>query len=83
MPHGDTSLYDFAMVLDIQPHEGEARWEAAVRAAAPPAGWRVTVRRPTVRIFVAARAEAWLKDIAAGLEPPVEIRTNAQPANEV
>ena len=91
MPHG-TSLYDFAMVLDVQPHESEARWEAAVRAATPPAGWRVTVRRPTVLIFVAedvheitaiGRAEDWLKDIAARMMPPVEIKTNAQPSNEV
>jgi len=34
-------------------------------------------------ITAIGRAEDWLKDIAARMMPPVEIKTNAQPSNEV
>jgi|GEM_PF-4142566 hypothetical protein len=88
----DKDHFDFALVVDVIPQSEEARWEEAVRAASPEAGMRVTVRRPTVIVFAVEdvhelmaieKAVQWLQGIAAGMTPPVEIKTNPQPTGEV
>jgi hypothetical protein len=84
--------HDFAMVLRIEPSNRLSEWEQAILAAEAPEGMSVQVRKPTLVMFgVKADVEFlaiemamdWLNNVAACLNPPVTIRCNAQPSEEV
>ncbi len=87
-----TDYFEFATVLDVQPADAEGRWEAALRRTTPPAGIKMTIRRPTLALFTVEatteweaidRVSVWLKSLADDLAPPVTLGVNAQPSSEV
>ena len=84
-------LFDFAMVLDVQPPQADKQFERAVRMARPLPGMRVTVRSECLLLFTVEaemeflaieKAEQWLQSIAKA-NPPIKVNTNPQPSHEV
>ena len=90
--HGSGDLHEFAIVLGAAPEARREEWAPWVRAARPEPGMRMTVRTPSLLVFLVevdaeflaiGRADAWLQSLAAAARPPFTIRTNTQPAHEV
>lgn len=85
-------LFDFAMVLDVQPEEKHHEWVRLIEATPREDGMRIEVRHASLLMCYVhgnmeyeaiERTEQWLHQVAASAPTPFKICANAQPSNEV